>query len=470
MPRTPPPLSIEKLTELPAEKLAQLVLNETELNAGFRRQVEAALTAKSGPEGVAKLIDQRLSGLECAQSFIEWDKSCAFCDDLQRLTNTIEAELAPLALDMAMDRILRFIATHESVDERVDDTLGDVQYVYNLAVTAAGKLAPQLSDTEAVLLPDKIMAQLRNSPYSYLLKLTKAVALHLPQPTLAQWDADLSAAIEAHEAAETKPSSDPWQNSLPSKWSEMRQSIALAQGDIDLMITLESAKTPHMQDVCGMAEHLLKAGRADEALEWVRKPGSSVKGQDMALSPRKVQLETRILEALNDRSAAQALRWQCFETWLSANILRDYLKNLPDFDDIEAETRALQLGLSHPVPETALQFHLDWPRLDLAAQVVIQHHAHWGGYSWYNLTKVAAILEHEHPAAATILYRALLDHILNRAQTKAYGNGAKHLEKLTELAKAADPLLPQGVMSHEVYLLELHVTHGRKYSFWKQVG
>jgi len=92
-----PSLSIEKLSELSAQKLTQLVLDEAERNAGFRRQVKAALAAKSGPEGIAKLIDRRLSGLERAKSLIDWDKARAFRDDLQSLTDTIEAELAPVA-------------------------------------------------------------------------------------------------------------------------------------------------------------------------------------------------------------------------------------------------------------------------------------------------------------------------------------------------------------------------------------
>jgi hypothetical protein len=33
----------------------------------------------------------------------------------------------------------------------------------------------------------------------------------------------------------------------------------------------------------------------------------------------------------------------------------------------------------------------------------------------------AEILEHDHPPAATILYRALLDDILNQARSPAYG-------------------------------------------------
>lgn len=92
-----PALSIDKLSELGPKKLAQLVLDEAERNAGFRRQVKAALAGKSGPKAIAKLIDRRLSGLARARSFIEWDKARAFRDDLRSLTDTIESELGPAA-------------------------------------------------------------------------------------------------------------------------------------------------------------------------------------------------------------------------------------------------------------------------------------------------------------------------------------------------------------------------------------
>ena len=117
-----PALSMEKLNELGAEKLAQMALAEAEQNAGFRRQVKAALACKSGPEAIAKLIDRRISGLERAKSFIEWDKARAFRDDLRSLIDTIGAELGPVAPALALDRLLRFVATHERVFERVDDS------------------------------------------------------------------------------------------------------------------------------------------------------------------------------------------------------------------------------------------------------------------------------------------------------------------------------------------------------------
>ena len=466
-----PTLSIDKMKDLGTDKLAQLVLAEAERNAGFRRHVKATLAGKSGPEAIARLIDRRLSGLDRAKSFIECDKACAFRDDLRSLTDTITSELAPAAPALAIDRLLRFIATHERVFERVDDSSGRVQDVYYQAIEAVGDLVQTLSRPEADLLLDKIMASLGESTHGYLAELTATVAPHLPQDILSRWDGDLKEAIADRQAEEKSRTTDGWFYSMTSQWAEMRQTIASARGDIDLLITLEAKKRPHMQDTLGMAAQLLEAGRATEALEWVRKSGRSTFGEaDEGMSPKRVSLEARILEALDDKPAAQALLWRCFESVLSADILREYLKHLPDFEDIEAEERAHVLALEKAEPEAALQFFVDWPRLDLAAELIVTHPHRWDGGDWHTLPKVAALLEHDHPLAATILYRALLDDILACARSKAYSHGANYLGKLTLLAEDADPAQAGQIVNHATYLARLKISHPRKSGFWSRVG
>ncbi|UOA27137.1 DUF6880 family protein [Pseudosulfitobacter sp. DSM 107133] len=466
-----PALSTDKLKDLGADKLAQLVLEESERNAGFRRQVKAALAAKSGPESIAKLIDRRLSGLERAKSFIEWDKARAFADDLRSLTDTITSELGPAAPALAIDRILRFIATHEQVFERVDDSSGRVQDVYYQAIHATGQLASSLPAPNADALPEKIMTALGESMHGYLADVTEAVAPHLPQDSLTRWDGDLKNAIAERQAEEAARKSDGWFYSMTSQWAGMRQTLASARGDLDLLIALELKKKPHMQDTLGIATQLLEVGRSAEALEWVRKPGRRTFGKaDDGLSPERVNLEARILDATGDRSAAQALRWRCFEARLSADILRDYLKQLPDFEDIEAEDRAHAFTLEKSDPDVALQFFLDWPRLDLAAKLIATHPHRWNGGDWHILPKIAGLLEHDHPLAATILYRALLDSILDRARSKAYGHGAKFLGKLALLAQEVDAIRPGTMTDHLTYVAKLKKAHPRKSGFWTRVG
>lgn len=203
----------------------------------------------------------------------------------------------------------------------------------------------------------------------------------------------------------------------------------------------------------------------------MRKPGRRRFGEtDDGLSPERVSLEARILDATGDGSAAQALRWRCFEARLSADILREYLKQLPDFEDIEAEDRAHVFALERSDPEVALQFFLDWPRLDLAAQLITAHPHRWDGGDWHILPKVAGLLEHDHPLAATILYRSLLDNILDRARSKAYGHGAKYLGKLAVLARETDAMRPGTMTDHATYLATLKETHPRKSGFWARVS
>ncbi|MDD9732453.1 hypothetical protein PVW46_21355, partial [Mameliella sp. AT18] len=146
------------------------------------------------------------------------------------------------------------------------------------------------------------------------------------------------------------------------------------------------------------------------------------------------------------------------------------LGQLPDFEDIEAEDRAHAFALEKPAPEAALQFFLDSPRTDLAAELIVMHPDHWDGGDWHILPKVAALLEHDHPLAATILYRALLDDIFTLARSKAYGHGATYLGKLALLSEDADAVRSGEFPSHATYLAGLKKAHHRKSAFWSHVG
>jgi hypothetical protein len=80
----------------------------------------------------------------------------------------------------------------------------------------------------------------------------------------------------------------------------------------------------------------------------------------------------------------------------------------------------------------------------------------------------AEALESGHPAAAAVLYRALVDDILTRARSPAYGHAARYLARLDALADqmGSTPGLPD----HETYRATLKAVHGRKMAFWSLVS
>lgn len=171
------------------------------------------------------------------------------------------------------------------------------------------------------------------------------------------------------------------------------------------------------------------------------------------------------------RTALAALRWSAFEASLDAGILREYIAALPDFEDFPTLDRAFAYALASGHIYNALAFLMEWPRLDLAAGLVIAHRGEWEGRQYYMLPPVADALAADHPLAATILYRALLDDILARARSKAYPHAARHLARLDELTPraAAEVGTLKDWVSHADYRAGLEKAHGRKSGFWSLV-
>ena len=60
----------------------------------------------------------------------------------------------------------------------------------------------------------------------------------------------------------------------------------------------------------------------------------------------------------------------------------------------------------------------------------------------------------------------MLDSILERGYTKAYGHGVSHLRSLDQLSSNIRDL--GEFRTHDSYLQGVRAKHGRKHSFWKK--
>ena len=121
-----------------------------------------------------------------------------------------------------------------------------------------------------------------------------------------------------------------------------------------------------MAQATDIALRLIEAGRPEEALAWLDKAGGSrATDEDTA-----IDLRLAALQALGRKDEAQAQRWSTFTRSLRVDLLREHLKRLPDFEDFEAERRAMALAARHEDPHRALAFLVDWPNLAAAAELV----------------------------------------------------------------------------------------------------
>ncbi|MCW2318538.1 hypothetical protein M2322_004107 [Rhodoblastus acidophilus] len=450
-------LSLEALVGLGSEKLAQIILDEATANAPFRKKVNAALAGAKGADAVAALIDRRLAALEKARAMVAWEKEKDFAADLAATVETIVKELAAADAALAVERLLRFIDTHATVFERIDDSSGRIQDVYWRAAQAAPDLAAKMPDDQRAGLIKPLTKSLGVDTHGLGAGVAIALAPLLPEAALAAWERTLKGAGDDDRTV------------------SVRQAIADARGDLDHFLALEAQRPDWRQEPLRAAEKLFAAGRLDEALSWARREhrggfayaietdiaeGRISRPHDL----QRVDLEARILEAQGDRKAAQALRWQAFETTLNPGPLRAYLKKLGDFEEDDEVARAFAHVEASPNIYLALAFFAGWPRLDLAAKLVLAHAGRWEGRHYGALGTTGGALEEAHPLAASILYRALLDDILARGKSQAYGHGARYLAKLGMLSANISDW--RTLDDHIAYGQTLRKTHGRKFGFW----
>src|SRR5829696_1471829 len=228
-------LTREALVALGPDKLAKLVADEASRNAGFRRIVNAALAGTRGPDAVAALVNRRLSALQKARGFIDWEKRKAFVADLRATLATITDELGAADPVLAAEQALRFLARAERVFERVDDSTGQVQEVYWDAAEAVPALVRSFSDAEKAKLPDRLMPLLHQYDHGLIETVLAGVVPLLPAAAIERLDAGLAAA--AQEIGPVRAEERDWGRRVRiDRMIRTRQAIADRRGDVDAFI------------------------------------------------------------------------------------------------------------------------------------------------------------------------------------------------------------------------------------------
>ena len=179
------------------------------------------------------------------------------------------------------------------------------------------------------------------------------------------------------------------------------------------------------------------------------------------------QARVDVLEALGRAGEAQGFRWERFTATLDAAHLRAFLRKLPDFDDFEAEQRALDHALAFGDVHQALAFLVAWPDLQRANELVLGRARALNGDLYELLSPAAEALDARHPLAATLLRRAMIGFTLGAARSSRYKHAARHLRDCRLEAARVEEF--GSVPDHLAYERALRATHGRKAGFWQEV-
>jgi hypothetical protein len=452
------------LTGLGLVKLVEILLDEAAFNKPLKSRLLAALAGGAGAGEVARLVDAKLDSLEKSKGYLSPTRANTLSVELRGLLKNITFELAELDRYAAFERVLRFLTVGALIEER--------------ARKGGARLAKLLEDARRSLVEAtrKLAAD----------EQVRAVAL-LEKARVGDDDGNLRASLIEILCGMQKPAADAWKAILMGKlkgpaekaahWRNAEpvaylQRLALHKGDTDAFIELEALKPRERQDSVRIARMLHEAKRHAEALDWVRRPAATIRlthsdiaGADATQPPRL--LEADILDALKKKDEAQAIRWKEFERSLRPETLRSYIAKLDDFAEFEETDKALAIVTGSPDIHAALDFLFKWPRLDVASAHVLRHRGKWDGRQSAILAGAADALSDAYPAAATILYRTLLDDILRRAASDAYLDAASYFAALHELQPKLGPDFT--FKRHGDYVAEIRERHARKHAFWQLI-
>lgn len=469
-------LNAKNLAALGAGSLAELLLELANGDAAAKRRLRLELAGQSGGDDVAAEVRKRIATIAKSNSFVDWHKVRALAKDLEAQRAAIMKHVAPTKPADALDLLWRLLEIAPSIYERCDDSNGTIGDIMDEALENLGEVAVP-AKLPADKLVERVFASVCANDYAQFdglieemvealgkeglgLLMAKFEHLAATPPTRPKGQERRVVAISSRGPIyEDDYASDRHTRLVRSALTE----IADALGDVDgYAARFTDAEQANPAIAADIAERLLAAGRAAEALAALATGNPDAGGGRRWPDWERIRID--VLEDLSRSTDAQADRWALFERDLNADYLRAYLKRLPDFDDEEAETRAIVHAGAYADFHHALAFLIEWPAHDAAAALILERHSELDGDHYWLLTPAADALDQGHPLAATLMLRAMTVFALDKARSKRYGHAARHLKTCEYLAKRIDDW--GGHPDHEAWVADLRLRHGRKAAFW----
>ena len=136
-------LTIETLTELGVDKLAELLIAEAARNRRLKQTLNLAASTQDGPAALGAILRRQLVTLAKSHSLVTYDRGRELIAELDELRTTIVEKIGAQDSELAFELLWKFLDLNPSILERVDDSSGRVGSVFRMACDDLGPLAQQ---------------------------------------------------------------------------------------------------------------------------------------------------------------------------------------------------------------------------------------------------------------------------------------------------------------------------------------
>ncbi len=443
-----------KLVAVGAEGLADVLLELASRHDDAADMLQRLLA--SPEENQTQFGDnlEHLASLADRGRFIDWRHSSQYAMEVADVLQDLEAaEPDPRT---GVESVAAFFKEFERIIEACDDSSGHVSDVFRYDASDHFVSYAKCCENKEFL-EETVFRLCSEDDYGLTDYVVGRAPEYLPRKSL------VSLADRFKEAAQAE-------SEERKRWPFLQplETLAGHLGKPDLVEWCRRARSENLRaaDHVDIADAHLKAGDAETALEWLQKgpPSNSFEGM------RHESLLMVALEQTDDTEGATEIAWRRFRQYRTDDDLADLLRFVGEGERERVIDEAW--GLIQDLPKlqiSDIDFLVEHDRLEDAAAHVVARSGELDGRFYASLTPLAKTFEAAgQPLAASLVYRALLDSILARGYSKAYGHGVRYLAALDRLAESVSDW--QGKATHDTYVAGVREKHGRKWSFWKRVN
>lgn len=425
---------------VPLETLVDIVSDLYDRDEGLQKRLDM-VSLEEDPKEIKSFLKKEIASLKRSKRFVGYYESDALANQLDAVRRGIFDDLYRNDKKAAFLLMEEFLDLHPQTFDRVDDSNGVIGDIFRTALEDLGKIAKEsLSVTDTV---DLVLEKYKHNEYGIyddiitdFKESLKEEGLNLLKERIKQTaDFDMRHAL---------------------------QEIADCQNDVEgFMEACSTNREIGDHDYLEIAKRLNSHKRGEEALQWLRHMSPSHSWQN---DQRELKIQALELMGKNEEAQEERIHW--FKKTLRLDIYEKVLSHMKSEESFRE--RAIKHALEFKEPHQVLSFLIGIKAFEVAAQFVRTRYEELSQNDYYVLRPAAKALTSVDPIAATLLYRNLVEGVLERAQTKYYHYGAKDLVAcgtLNEEIREWGDIEP-----HAIYIRELLEEHKRKLRFWHEYG
>lgn len=438
----------QKLMDLGLEALADLLLDIASKNQNADDRINQLVAPALAN---IQRFRRRIAAIKNNTQFIGYNQIFSFAIQLDEMLDDLKKSAPDPCI--GLDLVAEFFETDSFVFENSDDDgiIGDVYtgHAKELFVSYASA-CPDMEKVASRLLRLSI-----NDDYGTRDSLMRNIVESFEKPVITILQKKLMASIAIEQDHKIKQS---FTTLLRTITDQLKHATLLEDALQGKQVDLSPS------EILKVSRTLLERDDVEAAHSWIRRMGQNT-------SSHTHEIETILKEIYarqGDKESLIALHYENFKSFRRLASFQDLLKVAGE--DKRFELLAQELDLireNQEFDDNDAKFLSDVGMIDELEAYVFARVEKLDGSSYYLLPPLAeTLIKHGRYLAATLIYRALLNSMMERAYAKSYHHGVDYLHAMDKVS----PLIKdwKTYPTHNAFKVRLLQANRRKTSFWNQ--